>query len=320
VQRGRPSLETRGPTEAAAQESIAHSSHEPHAAGTSCATSVPDMSVGTHACVYYQKADERARMLSDFFGNGVASGQKLLCYCPPGQQDDLWPGATALIERGQLMVGSADVRYFADGHFRGALPQSALDALQASAAAEGYTGVRVYADCGWVLSRLADPTQWVDYELWATGAVMGTNIVGLCGYQTTIQPHEERKQDTVYKQDTVLKQVTVCKQDAVLKQDAVKQIDALHPAVLGERVNSYWLSRTAEGVALCGEVDRFCAGQVRDLLRRALANEAGLDLSGLRFIDSAGVCAVQQAIEGLPHSSLRNVPPLFARIWALLSA
>lgn len=261
------------------------------------------MDVGTHACVHYHNAEQRSRMLSEFFASGVALRQKLVCYCQPGQQDRLWPGAPALMERGQLTVGSAESRYFIDGHFRGAFPRSVLDALETTAASEGYTGVRVYADCGWVVSRLADPTQWVDYELWVTGALMGTNTVALCGYETTVPLSEAEPQERVPKADAV-----------------VRQMDALHPTVVGERANPYWLSRTSEGVALCGDVDSFCADQVRDLLRRALAKDPVLDLSGLRFIDSAGVCAIQQAIEGLPHSSLRNVPPLFARIWALLSA
>lgn len=255
---------------------------------------------GDHVCWRYGDDDERRAVLTTFLCEGVERTEQLVCFVRRGGGADVAGyladhcDVAGLVERGQLVVVDAEDVYTPEGHFD---PEARLGDLQrraAAATAAGWAGLRVYAEVGWLVGRVVDPTCWSEYELRADLLISQLPYVALCGYD--LREWEAGSFDPV---------------------------DAVHGRTLdgGGRPSPFHLHGTGDGaVAMSGEVDYASADLAGRLLTasgRQLSPPV-IDLSALSFVDAAGTAAIFNAARALPDVDLRDAPPLVDRIWQLL--
>lgn len=174
----------------------------------------------------------------------------------------------ALIEAGWLTVVPLDEVYEVGAPANTPERLRAYDALMDDALADGYRGLRVMAE---VTRLLADPAGAADHARWeavADGYMEDRPLSALCGYDR-----------------------------GVVAAEALADVACVHPLVHGpEHLSPFRLYAADGGLALEGEVDFFSAPALARAMRARVAEpgETVLDLGGLRFIDVAGI----QALEG----------------------
>jgi hypothetical protein len=242
------------------------------------------------------EAHKRA-VVASYVEDGLRRGERVALYTRGGDGTSLLPAlgagdATRLVEAGQLVLGSAEQAYFPDGGFDGAAQATAFEGLAESALAEGFAGLRVYADNGFMPAMLSDPLDWLEYELRISALVDGRRLTGLCGFDAA-EPAE-------------LSQVL---------------IDAVHPERVGQdsRPSLFHVSADRGGLALAGELDFFCVDDLLHVLAaaRPLLTDSGLSLSGLQFVDGPAACALARFV-GSERLRVRDVPFPVHRVWELL--
>jgi hypothetical protein len=126
-------------------------------------------------------------VLAAFVGTGLKEGAKILCL-----EDQETPSAVRrwLAESGvdlggheeALLTGCADEAYCSGGRL---VPDELLEAFSASclhAVTDGYSGLRIAGDMGWVLRRGIDRGLLLEYETKATSYAAAIPCVAVCEY------------------------------------------------------------------------------------------------------------------------------------------
>lgn len=259
---------------------------------------------GDHACGLFDSADDLAAATVAFVREGLAAGDQVWCLPEPGAQravlrlltrDGL--SADESVERGQLAVRASDEVYLSGAAFDADRIVGEFAALVDAALADGYGGLRVVADMGWI-TRAGVPTEQVlDYEESLVELFAARPVAGMCQY--------DRR--------------AFC-------AGRLERLAAVHPLVISSerdvvRQLVVGVLPDGEGLRLAGEVDV----SNRDKLREALAPFAGqgdvvLELSGLKFVDVTGAAVLGGFAVRRPPGSrlvLRNPPYVLRRILKL---
>jgi anti-anti-sigma regulatory factor len=178
---------------------------------------------------------------------------------------DAGVAAEGYCRSGQLILqdGRHDPRraWFA----RGFQPERSVRVFQQAAAqaiADGYRGLRVASESDWLLSELVSPPDWVEFELGVNDLVVGTPLIGLCGYDARL-----------------------CDHDWLLALQAVHTRRITGPSA---RQSPFAIGGDGRKIVIEGAVDWSCRESLRRALRAAVScgsEELVIDLGPLRFID-----------------------------------
>jgi len=253
--------------------------------------------LGTHACCQFSDRDDKRRVVADFVLDGLQRGHRVAYYSRDGATSLLAAelGAVSVKElaaEGRLVVGSGQVAYFTGGDFDGPARAAGFARFAEQTVAEGYPGLSVYADNGWMPAALPDPAAWLDYELRISHMVPDYPLIGLCGF------------------------------DASDRTLSAELVDAIHPVNVGRelrRPTNFHLSRIGDAIALSGELDNFTLDDLKVVLTAAapLLREYGLSLSGVTFTDAACAAALFNVVQEV-SPEITDVSPAIAKVWRLL--
>lgn len=235
-----------------------------------------------------------------FAADGMALGQRLV-YVADRPESEILAGLGSLgdvdarRERGALSVQSVADAYLGGGPVADCDAQLAFydDAVD-QAIADGFAGIRVVAE---VSALAADPAWCGQQARWEMVAdrYMATSrpLAALCGYDRRL-----------------------------VGADVAAVLAAVHP-VRHDDVTAFSLFAEGDALRIDGEIDVF---QV-PILERALlavpeAEALVLDVSDLRFVDTAGIVTLARQMAeraaGGVDVQVRHARPLFRRMWSLL--
>jgi anti-anti-sigma factor len=267
---------------------------------------VGGLQTGDHVCWTYSSDLEYRRVLTTYFSEGVTRGEKVI-YLAAGDvaerlldalRDEGQP-VDRLLASGQLVVKGAEETYTPGGVFDPDALLHLLRALVKEALQEGWTGLRGAGEVAWLQGRPDVENRWGGYELRVDLLASQLPYTGLCCYD-----------------------LRVCDTAATLIPQAVHPLQLTPPADDGPL---FGLHGTANGgLGLVGEIDCWCADDVRVLLAAAARNlhEPVLDVSQLRFADVAAMRAIAATAQELARThgrvQLHGVSPTFRRVWRLL--
>jgi hypothetical protein len=253
---------------------------------------------GTHACARFTHEGRKRSVVSAFVAAGLRRNERIAVYTRGGDGASLLPGSIGeagtarLVESGQLVLASAEDAYFGEKGFDAEGQVAEFAAFTDTTIAEGYSGLRVFADNGWMPTALDDPRLWLDYELRVSRMMAGRPLIGLCGFDVADEG-----------------------------PGSPRTIDAVHRVnVPGEGPTSLFrLVRERDAWALRGEVEAFVVEELQEVLDvlRPLIGADPLSLRGLRFVDAAAARTLFAFVQetGL---ALRDVSAPLAKVWRLL--
>lgn len=263
---------------------------------------------GTHGCCVYATEPRRRAGVADFFRVGAAHNDRLL-YLADLDGASLDGAVRALDEAGfnarwfqasgQLTVRSTDESYLEGGTFDGNRVKDVLRKETEAALAAGYRGLRVVGEMTWALRDAATPAQLAAYEAGVDDLFGDGTLSALCQYDRAAFP-----------------------------DDTLAAVVGPHHLVTSggdDDGGGFTASRTGEaGVRLTGEVDFADADLLRAFLRSwaagAPARDLEIDITGLEFLDVAGLRALVETAQDLGSSralALRGARPLVRRALAL---
>jgi anti-anti-sigma regulatory factor len=245
---------------------------------------VGGLRAGDHVCATFGTAAQRRAVLREFTRVGVRAGDKVICFLAgaPG-------GLTVHGGRpGQVRFTS---REHGDATYRNLL-RRLVDEIDL-AGREGYPGLRLAGDMGWVLdaqSRLADQPALVEYESAATALIGRGGAVGLCLY--------DRRRFSVAQ---------------------LRAVEAVHTGTAPVRDGALLrFAFTPTGISLAGEVDESNLGALIAALAGLGPYPVLLDATELRFLSCAGAGVILRAASGRPMRVLCR--PTIARTLRLAGA
>jgi anti-anti-sigma regulatory factor len=244
-------------------------------------------------------------VLTAFVAEGLRARQRVAHFAPRGEQtrlvdylQDCGVDANGLIAEGRLILGSAEEGYSPNGTFD---PDESLLGFRAMAqqtVADGYTGLRVAGENGWILADWLHRATWPGYEVRVDRMIAGLPLIGMCSFD-----------------------LREC------GEEIIELMDAVHPVRLGNSsaTSAFHLhSNYDDGLVIKGEVDVATSETVESLLQALAGDEAigRVDLSGLSFADVHGMRAIAAGARAMAEKTgvvhLEDPPTAFRRAWRLL--
>jgi anti-anti-sigma factor len=251
-------------------------------------------------CWSYGSADAHDAFLLEYFTAGLRANERLLYLADPDQTDAALAALTRsgvdvgpVLRDGSFSTGDVTGAYLSSGSLQpdtrllghAILVQQALD--------DGFAGLRVCSEITELLGLVDVRDQWCGYELRADVLISG------------------------------LPSVVVCACDARhVAPDIAGDVASVHSHLAGTITpeTTFRLHAGPDGLSLSGEVDASSAERVGRWLRDALGDLPGpvVDVSGLEFIDAAGMWALLDSAHTHPDGLwLRGTSPLFRRVWSV---
>lgn len=243
--------------------------------------SLPDpggLGKGDHACWIYSDGDDHRAGLTRYFADGLESGQRLIYLGDRFDEAAIVAYLSAagfapkrLIEQDRLRILSAregyprnDAGYDLDAavaQFRGMADEAVSD---------GYEGLRVAGECGFLLDDDTRRVPLLAYELACDMMVRGAPLTAMCLYDARHDPAGR------------------------LGEVAAVHAAAVVAAAVAADVPTFRLwAQDADAVGVGGEIDFATSDVVRDVLHTAVVGRAAvLDLSRLRFADVSAIRAL----------------------------
>jgi anti-anti-sigma factor len=255
--------------------------------------SVEALGPGDHACLTFSDAEERLDIVAAFVGDGLAGGDRVMCFTdavpPHGLRAELAArGVLDGIEQrdGQLTLhGIEETWLTGDAFVAGRMIDMLAEQLD-QASREGYTGLRLTADMCWAVRPVAPVDQLTVFESEVGRLFADGRLMAICQYDRqsfdavtlafAAAAHPKSVAATVYHEDPLLR---VCRQ------------------------------HRPPGIRLAGEIDFTRA----DVLTQALSETLRLDrhvwvnLSQLRFMDAAAAARIVHAALSLPADRTMTV-------------
>lgn len=255
--------------------------------------------VGSHLCWSYSGTAERRAVLREYFIEGYRRRERLFYFGREGSEDTLANyladecDVDSLLASGGLVTALADDVYVTGGPLDRDSAFKRYVALADSALADGYTGVRAFADVGKLVSTCFSLAEWLDYERFAEMVCSTLPLIVLCGYDL-----DDCTPETYVWAQTV--------------HGGSRCPD--HPSHVH-------LRRQEGGVlVLEGELDSESAQHVEGLLVASISARPGLvvDVSRLSFVDGAGIHALATALRSSVAAQINGASTIFRKLWALL--
>ena len=266
---------------------------------------------GDHACLTFASDVQRREAVTRFVARGLAGREKVYYFADadlaavPQFLHASGVAAGDAIDRGQLVVLSAEGAYLPDGSFRPGAMMELLGGLIDAAVGEGYAGFRLAAEMTWMLRSGLDAAAIASYERTASAVFSSRPACAMCHYDRRRFPVEvvaaaEAAHPYVATADPVYA-------DGLLTLTPVYDPAGLQVAGDIDLSNTgAWQSALAGLVALAAAADR--------------ADEVRLDLAGLGFIDVQGVRALARTAAGMAAGHrliVDSAPPELLRMLQL---
>lgn len=260
---------------------------------------------GDHLCFAFDERSQFVGVTSRYILDGLAASQRVACFF----DDDLAGGTIRALEtripdlaggvrRGALVLGSFNEAYLPEGKFDPDARVMAYEAMARAALSDGFAGLRVMGEATRVLNDRAVRERWPGYELRADLLASELQVVALCAYDRT-------------------------RSDA----EGLRMLRSVHGGSIGGWDPSpHFFLHAAPGASLvvAGEVDFTSADTVAGAMTQAASRVStpSIDLSGLRFVDVAGMRSLIAGIRALsrhhPRVVITGASPTFRRVWSLL--
>lgn len=269
-------------------------------------SNIDELGVGDHVCWAYDDPDTFVRAVPRYVAAGLARHQRVVCYLSDTMLDAVRTrvvgevsGASDAIASGALTFSRALDAYI---HSRPFEPDERIEGysqMADEAIADGYSALRILGEATEIVEDPSASDRWPAYELRADLLTWRKPVIGVCAYDT-------RR----------------------CGARSLSMLEAVHGLSLGEfaRAPIFHLGGGSEGeLTISGEIDVHAA----DLIESMGSGAAGdvrsgiLDVSGLRFIDVAGMRAIATIASSLASEGnvvrMRGARYPFRRMWSLMS-
>lgn len=256
-------------------------------------TSVEGLEPGDHACLTFSDAEERLDIVAAFVRDGLAEGQRVICFTDAMRPQALTAELSARgiaaedpIRRGQLTVQGSDDAWLAEGAFSAARMIDVLVEERDLARRDGYNGLRVSADMAWATRPLARVEQLPAFEAAVNALFTDGLLIGICQYDrerfdavtlaAMAEAHPKAVAATIYHEDPILR---VCRQ------------------------------HMPRGLRVAGEIDYTRSFALSQALTEAIHIDRHiyLNLLGLRFMDASTAAMTVQTAASLPDGHRMTV-------------
>lgn len=234
---------------------------------------------GEHACCRFAHAQDRRQVAISFVYDALARSHKVIYLCEHEDLDALArelvgdrEGVAGAIERGQLELRSAPNAYAPDSSFDIERILEAMRADRDRTLAEGYPGLSITGEMGWLHRDVPGYEQLPEYERRLAEELGGGDVVALCQYA-----HGE------------FEPATLADVAAAHTVDLSPELAAL------VRTGCLAAARVDDGrmLRLAGELDFACADTLVSVLAGHFHGPLQLDLAELRYVDVAGMRAMR---------------------------
>ena len=151
---------------------------------------------GDHACLTFASDVQQREAVTRFVARGLAGREKVYCFAdsdPAAVPQFLRAAGVAAdhaMNRGQLVVLSADDAYLPDGSFDPEAMIARLRQLIDAAVGEGYAGFRLGAEMTWMLRSGLDAAAIASYETTASTVFSARPSSAMCHYDRRRFPAE----------------------------------------------------------------------------------------------------------------------------------
>ncbi len=201
-----------------------------------------------------------------------------------------------LLDRDAFSIGDVTDAYVTGGSLEPELRLAGHAVLVQQALNDGFDGLRVCSEIAPLLAHDAVRDEWCGYELRADVLIATLPSVVVCACD--LRGVERRV------------------------ADAARELTAVHGRSAGPLPPAPFRLHAgpAGGLALSGEVDSSWADRLRGWLRAACRDLADpvLDVTGLDFIDAAGMWALLDSAHAHPGGlRLRGTSAHFRRVWSV---
>lgn len=243
---------------------------------------------GDHVCWVVEDPVSYAAVAGPLIAEGRARGQHVVVFAPEGR-------AVPLATTPADSVAAADpyAAFFGQGPLDPGIMLRALRKLSARAREGGYDGLRVISDMDWLLPGSPTPEEIAGLEIIVDRAARELGATIVCAYRRS-------------------------------SFDSVALLGALpvHPIRWGHDAGPQFDFRAdgTSGWLLSGEIDVAVIGTFAAAFAAAASlGDCLVDVSGLEFVDVAGLRAMSQAARRA-HADvqLRGAPAALNRLWQLL--
>lgn len=241
-----------------------------------------DTPKGGHVAWAVGSDDEYVSVARDLVARGMALGEKIAVFGPSGSHP------RRMLENMASIAADPLVDFLAGGPIEPETMFAMFREQVALARSEGYDGLRVMADMDWLLPASPPPHAIMSFELLLDRIVAELGATVFCVY------HRRSFAD-----------------------DALHATSSVHPLVFGTEQPQFRITYGGGGTwSLSGEVDM----AVHDLFETAVRTTAGgpcvIDVSGLEFIDAAGLRTLTAVIASSGEDvTLRGGRSGFRRVW-----
>ncbi|BEL07095.1 hypothetical protein Q0Z83_052860 [Actinoplanes sichuanensis] len=254
---------------------------------------------GDHACVIIDDDDVRIRGLATYINAGIRADERILYFGPDPERlaDEL--GVHDAIDRGQVVMVTAEDSYLAGGRFD---PEATMDGWRTEAArarADGFRSLRAIGDMSWAAGPVAGAERLAWYEANVNRVFAERQAMAICLYDRRLFSPAE------------LQRVTWAHPAAVDHNTGAEAEPALRFARLGD----------PPGIRIRGEADLSNRQALRSVLERLVDDTpAGdqpivVDVSELRFADAATVrILLEVAVAGAPRLRVVGCSPGLRRL------
>jgi anti-anti-sigma factor len=240
-----------------------------------------------HACWSYSTDEQRTDVIASYFAAGLHAGERLYYFASDGSEATALDGLAdaghdvrALIASGTLVIAEVESAYFPHSTFDARANLEGFRTIAQQALADGFTGIRVAAENATILNHPLIRDSWFEYELQVDALLATEPIVGLCAF--------DRRQ---------------CDPETLALLDAVHRVQ-VDPDGSAPHSGFHLHSAQDEVLVLSGDVDRFAVESLHRLLDSPVRkrHKITIDLSGLSFIDTAGMRALEELATERPSS------------------
>jgi hypothetical protein len=143
----------------------------------------------SHVCCLYQTDAEHTVVVSRFIQKGLVQNEKVMLILDVDERTPFLNSLAfddeevrAAIARGQLMLSSTDETYLSGSSFHPTQMIARLMRETTSALEDGYAGLRVTSDMGWVRRRSIKFATLLRYEAVVNDFLAQHRCMGLCRY------------------------------------------------------------------------------------------------------------------------------------------
>jgi anti-anti-sigma regulatory factor len=249
-----------------------------------------NLQLGDHVCLPFDNDEASRAHIVAFTHSGIDARQRVLLFTQTVTVDMLagWlrqhnRSFVGAMECGQLQVHSPQDVHLAGGHFDPNRMMAGFAQAIDLAEADGYRGLRVHVDMTWALESVPGVEQLFGFEAAANRLFVDQRLAAVCAY-------DRRRFD----------------------RTAIQRACAAHPITPDMSMLRFTRSGDA-GLALRGEVDFVNRNALDGLLACLPDADVTLDLTGLTFLDAAGMGLLARTAATRTHRTTLLCNPATAR-------